>query len=98
MHIYTCVDKFVGGFWIFCCNFVDLEFFLSMAIDEETPLVLENPKNQNPIVNHERDVYIMSSAFLLIFLAYGAAQNLESTINTVWFLSIVLFNEVYGVI
>ncbi|CAN4116124.1 unnamed protein product [Withania somnifera] len=53
-----------------------------MATDEETPLVVENFKNQNPIVNHERDVYIMSCAFLLIFLAYGAAQNLESTINT----------------
>ncbi|XP_016490327.1 UNC93-like protein 3 [Nicotiana tabacum] len=53
-----------------------------MATDEETPLVVENPKNQNPIVNHERDVHILSCAFLLIFLAYGAAQNLESTINT----------------
>ncbi|KAM3325395.1 UNC93-like protein 3 [Capsicum chacoense] len=52
------------------------------TMDEETPLV-ENFKNENPIViNHERDVYIMSCAFLLIFLAYGAAQNLESTINT----------------
>ncbi|CAN4116945.1 unnamed protein product [Withania somnifera] len=53
-----------------------------MAMDEETPLVVENLKNENSIVNHERDVYIMSCAFLLIFLAYGAAQNLESTINT----------------
>ncbi|KAF3672452.1 UNC93-like protein 3 [Capsicum annuum] len=53
------------------------------TMDEETPLVVENFKNENPIViNHERDVYIMSCAFLLIFLAYGAAQNLESTINT----------------
>ncbi|WMV44379.1 hypothetical protein MTR67_037764 [Solanum verrucosum] len=53
-----------------------------MAMDEEAPLVVEISKNENSIVNHEKDVYILSSAFLLIFLAYGAAQNLESTINT----------------
>ncbi|XP_060201842.1 UNC93-like protein 3 [Lycium barbarum] len=52
-----------------------------MDTDEERPLV-ENSKNQEPIVNNERDVHILSCAFLLIFLAYGAAQNLESTINT----------------
>lgn len=33
--------------------------------------------------NHARDVHILSCAFLFIFLAYGAAQNLESTVNTV---------------
>ncbi|PON68603.1 Ion channel regulatory protein [Parasponia andersonii] len=32
--------------------------------------------------NYTRDVYILSSAFLFIFLAYGAAQNLESSVNT----------------
>lgn len=69
-----------------------------MATDEEAPLVVENPKNQNPIVNHERDVHILSCAFLLIFLAYGAAQNLESTINTVWFLRLFFCYEFSGVI
>lgn len=62
-----------------------------MAMDEEAPLVVEISKNENSIVNHERDVYILSSAFLLIFLAYGAAQNLESTINTVRFLCVIYF-------
>ncbi|XP_073282112.1 UNC93-like protein 3 [Primulina huaijiensis] len=52
-----------------------------MAIDEETPLFDENSPQRQPL-NHKRDVYILSSAFLLIFLAYGAIQNLESTINT----------------
>jgi hypothetical protein len=34
--------------------------------------------------NHAKDVHILSSAFLLIFLAYGGGiQNLESTVNTV---------------
>lgn len=32
--------------------------------------------------NHTRDVHILSFAFLFIFSAYGAAQNLESTVNT----------------
>ncbi|KAJ0987749.1 hypothetical protein J5N97_006105 [Dioscorea zingiberensis] len=32
--------------------------------------------------NHTRDVHILSVAFLFIFSAYHAAQNLESTINT----------------
>ncbi|KAJ4851170.1 hypothetical protein Tsubulata_035695, partial [Turnera subulata] len=50
------------------------------AIDEEAPLVADDlPKKTK---DHTRDVHILSSAFLLIFLAYGAAQNLETTINT----------------
>ncbi|RWR76803.1 UNC93-like protein 3 isoform X2 [Cinnamomum micranthum f. kanehirae] len=45
--------------------------------EEEAPLVVgELPKN------HARDVHVLSFAFLFIFLAYGAAQNLESTVNT----------------
>lgn len=55
-----------------------------MATDEdsEAPLV-ENSQIQRGSPKHdERDVHILSFAFLLIFLAYGAAQNLESTINT----------------
>ncbi|KAL8484013.1 hypothetical protein ACS0TY_026636 [Phlomoides rotata] len=49
-----------------------------MATDEETPLTAQ--KSQP--LNHSRDLHILSWAFLLIFLAYGAVQNLESTINT----------------
>ncbi|KAM7531831.1 hypothetical protein LguiB_035241 [Lonicera macranthoides] len=49
-------------------------------MDEEAPLVVEQSQTQT--LNHKRDVHILSWAFLLIFLAYGAAQNLESTINT----------------
>ncbi|KAL9683886.1 hypothetical protein QQ045_021313 [Rhodiola kirilowii] len=47
--------------------------------DEEAPLVVDESK-KGP-VNHSRDVHILSSAFLLVFLAYGAAQNLETTVN-----------------
>ncbi|KAB1224042.1 UNC93-like protein 3 [Morella rubra] len=50
--------------------------------DEESPLVVDNSPVEATKKNHARDVHILSSAFLLIFLAYGAAQNLESTINT----------------
>ncbi|GFP98361.1 unc93-like protein 3 [Phtheirospermum japonicum] len=52
-----------------------------MATDEESPLVDETPSQSRPL-NHKRDVHILCWAFLLIFLAYGAVQNLESTINT----------------
>ncbi|KAL7169942.1 hypothetical protein ACSBR2_034902 [Camellia fascicularis] len=51
-------------------------------MDEETPLVAEHSDSKTLNKSHSRDVHILSSAFLLIFLAYGAAQNLESTINT----------------
>lgn len=33
--------------------------------------------------NHARDVHILSFGFLFVFSAYNAAQNLESTVNTV---------------
>ncbi|KAK4281384.1 hypothetical protein QN277_012886 [Acacia crassicarpa] len=51
--------------------------------DEESPLVaaVDNSPIQTP-KNHTRDIHILSVAFLLIFLAYGAAQNLQSTVNT----------------
>ncbi|GLT79238.1 hypothetical protein SLA2020_507320 [Shorea laevis] len=48
--------------------------------DEEVPLVVDNLQRQTP-KNYTRDVHILSFAFLLIFLAYGAAQNLESIVN-----------------
>ncbi|KAI7736792.1 hypothetical protein M8C21_011227, partial [Ambrosia artemisiifolia] len=63
---------------------VDIEpqLIIFMALDEETPLV-DNPiQSPNQTINHGRDIHILSWAFLLIFLAYGAAQNLQSTLNT----------------
>ncbi|KAJ9186227.1 hypothetical protein P3X46_005754 [Hevea brasiliensis] len=51
------------------------------ARDEEAPLVVDNLRIHTP-KNHTRDIHILSSAFLLVFLAYGAAQNLETTVNT----------------
>lgn len=56
-------------------------------MDEEAPLVGEKLV-EIPKKNHARDVHILSSAFLLVFLAYGAVQNLESTLNTVSLLSL----------
>ena len=52
--------------------------------DEEAPLVEDSSPVQPPKTkSHTKDVHILSLAFLLIFLAYGAAQNLQSTLNTV---------------
>ena len=60
------------------------------AMDEEAPLVDDKPV-EIPKKNHARDVHILSSAFLLVFLAYGAVQNLESTLNTVSLVSVLRF-------
>lgn len=57
--------------------------------EEEALLVVgELPKQ-----NHARDVHILSFAFLFVFLAYGASQNLQSTLNAVswWRLTIFSF-------
>lgn len=54
--------------------------------DEAAPLVVEEACSSSvarPVKNHARDVHILSLAFLFVFSAYGAAQNLESTVNTV---------------
>lgn len=53
--------------------------------DEEAPLVLVSGENRKgrPGKSYTRDVHILSISFLLIFLAFGAAQNLETTINKV---------------
>ncbi|KAG7017311.1 UNC93-like protein 3 [Cucurbita argyrosperma subsp. argyrosperma] len=53
----------------------------SDPVGEEARLLVSNAPIRAP-VNHARDVHVLSFAFLLIFLAYGAAQNLESTVNT----------------
>lgn len=67
-------------------------------MDEEAPLVAEKSDSKTPAKNHTRDVHILSSAFLLIFLAYSAAQNLETSINTVSsnILILSIFDEVSG--
>ena len=52
--------------------------------DEESPLVVSDSQSKT-LQNHTRDVHILSCSFLLIFLAYGATQNLESSVNTVSF-------------
>ncbi|KAL0900540.1 hypothetical protein Bca101_084501 [Brassica carinata] len=51
--------------------------------DEEAPLVLVSGEDRKvrPGKSYKRDVHILSLSFLLIFLAFGAAQNLETTIN-----------------
>lgn len=49
-----------------------------VAVDEE----LGSPSEVKPLKNHARDAHILSIAFLFIFSAYQAAQNLESTVNT----------------
>ncbi|CAH9116133.1 unnamed protein product [Cuscuta europaea] len=81
-----------------------------MATDEDSELpLLVNYQNERICLNHRaRDVHILSCAFLLIFLAYGAAQNLESTINTeedlgttslgVLYLSFTVFSLVASVV
>lgn len=51
------------------------------SVDEEARLLVNNAPISAP-VNYTRDVHVLSFAFWLIFLAYGAAQNLESTVNT----------------
>ncbi|CAJ1866119.1 unnamed protein product [Sphenostylis stenocarpa] len=64
----------------------ELEFqSMASAIpgDEETPLVADNsPLEAVKGRSHTRDIHILSLAFLLVFLAFGAAQNLQSTLNT----------------
>ncbi|XP_044474394.1 UNC93-like protein 3 [Mangifera indica] len=52
------------------------------SLAEETPLVVDNSSLIRTPKNNTRDIHILSCAFLLIFLAYGAAQNLQTTVNT----------------
>ncbi|XP_010486517.1 PREDICTED: UNC93-like protein 3 isoform X1 [Camelina sativa] len=49
--------------------------------DEEAPLVSGEDRKGRAGKSYTRDVHILSISFLLIFLAYGAAQNLETTVN-----------------
>ncbi|XP_020082540.1 UNC93-like protein 3 [Ananas comosus] len=56
--------------------------------EEAAPLVVDVENEAGSLSratirrNHARDVHILSSAFLFVFSAYGAAQNLETTVNT----------------
>lgn len=59
-------------------------------MDEERAALIAEVSESQSQINHTRDVHFLSWAFLLIFLAYGAAQNLQSTINTVCPLSFYL--------
>lgn len=52
-------------------------------VNHDMALVDHNIQAGDRTVNHSRDIHILSSAFLFIFLAYGAAQNLQTTLNTV---------------
>ncbi|KAF6143223.1 hypothetical protein GIB67_038064 [Kingdonia uniflora] len=48
--------------------------------EEDAPLIVNDSKGESKgdlPKNNTRDVHILSIAFLLIFLAYGAAQNLQ---------------------
>ncbi|KAK8563683.1 hypothetical protein V6N12_035824 [Hibiscus sabdariffa] len=49
--------------------------------EEEAPLVVADASESETPKNPTRDVHILSCSFLLVFLAYGAAQNLETTVN-----------------
>ncbi|KAK8969686.1 UNC93-like protein 3 [Platanthera guangdongensis] len=53
--------------------------------EEAAPLVVvvedSSSKPRQP-KNHARDAHILGFAFLFLFSAYGAAQNLQSTVNT----------------
>ncbi|XP_074264202.1 UNC93-like protein 3 [Silene latifolia] len=51
------------------------------AGDESLPLVDPNFPVKSVTTTHNRDVHVLSLAFLLVFSAYGAVQNLESTVN-----------------
>ena len=49
----------------------------------EAPLLTAVVVNNTQKESSSSSVYILSFAFLFIFLAYGAAQNLQTTLNTV---------------
>lgn len=57
---------------------------ISDSLEETSPLVDLNVSSDRA-KSQTRDVHILSLAFLLVFSAYGAVQNLESTVNDVSF-------------
>ncbi|KAG0466479.1 hypothetical protein HPP92_018059 [Vanilla planifolia] len=72
------------------------------VVHEGSSLEARTPKS------HARDAHIMSFAFLFIFSAYGAAQNLQSTVNTeqglgttsmgILYISFTLFSVVASIV
>ncbi|KAM0911627.1 hypothetical protein ACQ4PT_013265 [Festuca glaucescens] len=57
---------------------------MGASCDEEAPAsaAKEQLLAAPPSRSHVADVHVLSAAFLSVFSAYGAAQNLQSTINT----------------
>ncbi|CAD6269800.1 unnamed protein product [Miscanthus lutarioriparius] len=54
-------------------------------VEEAAPLLVPGPGARHASASAtaaSRDVHLLSSAFLFVFLAYHAAQNLQSTVNT----------------
>ncbi|XP_066355197.1 UNC93-like protein 3 isoform X1 [Miscanthus floridulus] len=54
-------------------------------VEEAAPLLVPGPGARRASASAtaaSRDVHLLSSAFLFVFLAYHAAQNLQSTVNT----------------
>ncbi|CAD6269809.1 unnamed protein product [Miscanthus lutarioriparius] len=54
-------------------------------VEEAAPLLVPDPGARRASASAtaaSRDVHLLSSAFLFVFLAYHAAQNLQSTVNT----------------
>ncbi|KAL6623567.1 hypothetical protein ACP70R_033446 [Stipagrostis hirtigluma subsp. patula] len=56
---------------------------LAAAGDEEEAAPLVPGGARRAAAGAPRDVHLLSAAFLFVFLAYHAAQNLQSTVNTV---------------
>uniref|UniRef100_A0A0D9Y0I4 Uncharacterized protein n=1 Tax=Leersia perrieri TaxID=77586 RepID=A0A0D9Y0I4_9ORYZ len=51
--------------------------------EEAAPLVSGGRgRGLSTVASQTRDLHLLSSAFLFVFLAYHAAQNLQSTVNT----------------
>ncbi|CAH1414053.1 unnamed protein product [Lactuca virosa] len=51
-----------------------------MATDEESSLVDENQNGTQTLI-HNREIYILIWVFLLFYLAYDAAQNLQKQLQ-----------------
>ncbi|KAK5836591.1 hypothetical protein PVK06_012385 [Gossypium arboreum] len=62
--------------------------------EEEAPLVIDISERETP-KNRTRDIHILSCAFL-VFLAYGAAQNLETTVNAQGNLGMVTLGRLFN--
>uniref|UniRef100_A0A0E0EMW0 Uncharacterized protein n=1 Tax=Oryza meridionalis TaxID=40149 RepID=A0A0E0EMW0_9ORYZ len=50
--------------------------------EEEAAPLISGGRGTAAATSQTRDLHLLSSAFLFVFLAYHAAQNLQSTVNT----------------